>query len=45
MRKEQGTGAGSAIYMLVVSEYLDTKKKPFLFIENDTIYFGSCEHF
>lgn len=41
----QGAGFGSSVYTLIIGEYLDGKTKPFLFAENDTLYFGTCEHF
>ncbi len=45
MRLEQGAGAGSNIYALTVVEYERGAKKPFVFLENDTVFFGHCEHF
>lgn len=45
MRREQGMGAGSNVYTLVINEYEKTEKKSFLFIENDNAYFGKCIHF
>jgi len=45
LRKEQGLGPGSNAYLLVVNEYVDSPKKPFLFAENDDVYFGTCTHF
>lgn len=45
MRIDQGAGAGSAAYMIVVKEYADSARKPFAFIDSDTVYFGGCEHF
>lgn len=45
LRKEQGVGPGSNAYLLVVKEYATTIKKPFLFAENEDVYFGSCTHF
>lgn len=45
MRKDQGAGAGSNIYALTISEYLEGAKKPFIFLENDDAYLGQCEHF
>ena len=44
-RLDQGAGGGSAIYVLIIGEFLKTRKKPFMFTENDTLYFGTCEHF
>ncbi|MBU1224120.1 MAG: hypothetical protein KKA22_01195 [Gammaproteobacteria bacterium] len=45
MRRDQGAGAGSSVFSLVVKEYADTSKKPFVFLSNDTVYFGNCVHF
>jgi hypothetical protein len=45
MRRDQGIGAGSNIYALVVNEHVDSPKKPFSFLMNDTVYFGGCVHF
>ncbi len=45
MRLEQGAGAGSNIYALTIVEYEQGPKKPFIFMKNDIVYFGHCEHF
>ena len=45
LRKEQGVGRGSNVYVLVVSEYKKGAAKPFTFVENDEVYFGTCVHF
>ncbi len=45
MRRDQGVGAGSTIYALVVKEYVEKPQKPFVFLTDDTVYFGSCVHF
>jgi hypothetical protein len=45
MRIDQGAGHGSNVYVLVVNEFVDGKIKPFVFLQNDTTYFGQCEHF
>lgn len=45
MRIEQGAGAGSNIYALTVLEYEQATKKPFVFLQNEGVYFGYCEHF
>jgi len=45
MRLEQGAGAGSNIYALTIVEYEQGTKKPFVFLENDIVYFGHCEYF
>ncbi len=45
MRIEQGAGAGSNIYALTINEYDKSPKKPFIFLDNDVVFFGACEHF
>lgn len=45
MTKEQGAGAGSNIYTLIVLEYEKGPNKPFVFLENDVVFFGICSHF
>ena len=45
MRTEQGTGFGSNIYALTINEYDKSPKKPFVFLDNDVVFFGVCEHF
>ncbi|MBI1174118.1 MAG: hypothetical protein GC139_02495 [Sideroxydans sp.] len=45
MRMAEGAGYGSNIYALTINEYEKSLKKPFVFLSNDEIYFGSCTHF
>jgi hypothetical protein len=45
MSIEQGVGAGSNIYALTIIEYDKSPKKPFIFLNNDVVFFGACEHF
>lgn len=45
MRLEEGAGRGSNIYALTINEYDKSPKKPFVYLENDVVFFGSCEHF
>ncbi|OAI15816.1 hypothetical protein A1507_13410 [Methylomonas koyamae] len=45
MRKEQGAGAGSNVYALTVLEHEEGEKKPFVFLSNEMVFFGHCEHF
>lgn len=45
MRSGEGAGAGSNIYALTVLEYEKTSKKPFIYLQNDVVFFGRCEHF
>lgn len=42
MRKDQGIGNGSNIYALTINEYEATRKKPFVFMANDKVFFGTC---
>ena len=39
------SGIGSNLYALVVNEYVESDKKPFVFLNNDVTYFGTCVHF
>ena len=41
----QGAGYGSNVYTLIIDEYVDGPKKPFVFLENAIVYFGHCVHF
>lgn len=45
MRLEQGAGAGTAIYSLVVNTFDPSVIKPFLFTYNATAYVGTCVTF
>jgi len=45
LRREQGAGRGSNAYLLVISEYQTGPAKPFTFVDNDEVYFGTCAHF
>ncbi|WP_262111457.1 hypothetical protein [Aeromonas sp. Marseille-Q5825] len=45
MRRDQGVGAGSTVFALVVKEYAESPQKPFAFMSDDTVYFGSCVQF
>lgn len=42
MRKDEGIGYGSNIYALTINEYEATRQKPFVFMENDKVFFGTC---
>jgi hypothetical protein len=44
LTKEQSIGGGSAVFTLIVNEYVDTPQKPFVFLSNDDVYFGQCRH-
>ena len=45
MRLEDGAGWGTNIYALTINEYIKSPTKPFVFLENDVVFFGTCEHF
>lgn len=45
MRRDQGAGAGSTVFTLVVKEYDDMPKKPFVFLADVIVYFGTCVYF
>lgn len=45
LRREEGVGVGSNIYALTVNEYDKSIHKPFVFLENDVVFSGTCEHF
>ena len=45
MRLEDGVGVGSNIYALTINEFSKSPNKPFVFLNNDVVFFGSCEHF
>ena len=42
MRKDQGIGYGSSISALIINEYEATRQKPFVFMQNDKVFFGTC---
>ncbi|CAN7782276.1 hypothetical protein LJR175_008205 [Variovorax sp. LjRoot175] len=45
MRRDQGAGAGSNVYVLVVNTFDAATKKPFLFTDNAEAYIGTCVPF
>ena len=45
LRREEGVGNGSNIYALTINEYDKSIQKPFVFLENDVVFLGTCEHF
>ena len=45
MRKKDGAGKGSNVYALTINEFSETLKKPFVFLENNVVFFGTCEHY
>ncbi len=36
---------GSLVWVLVVDEYRQGKEKPFAFMDNSDVFFGTCVHF
>ena len=44
MSTDQGVGAGSNIYALTIEEYIETVKKPFVFLQNSKVFYGYCIH-
>ena len=44
LRTEQGIGRGSNAYILIINEYKKSASKPFTFVENSEVYFGTCVH-
>ena len=45
MKRSQGAGAGSNLYALVIDEFVISPRKPFVFLQNEAVYFGYCESF
>ena len=45
MRVNQGVGIGSSVFTLVINEYVESSKKPFVFLSGDVAYFGNCTYF
>lgn len=45
MKTEQGSGAGSNIYALNIDEFVSVPKKPFVFMQNNKVFLGFCEHY
>lgn len=45
MRKDEGVGEGSSVFVLTINEHVDEAQKPFIFLNNDDVYLGWCEHF
>ncbi len=45
MKLEEGAGAGTNIYALNILEYKEGPKKPFVFLINSEVFFGTCVHF
>lgn len=45
LRPGEGMGPGSYVYLLVIREYQSGPAKPFMFADNDEVYFGNCRSF
>ena len=45
MKLSQGAGWGSNLYALVIDEFVESPRKPFVYLWNETAYFGLCEHY
>tara|TARA_B110000971_G_scaffold113740_1_gene116685 strand:- start:2657 stop:2884 length:228 start_codon:yes stop_codon:yes gene_type:complete len=45
LRLGEGGGVGSNIYTLTINEFDKSPKKPFVFLYNDVVFFGTYEHF
>jgi hypothetical protein len=44
MKLDQGVGRGSNLHSLVIREWASGLEKPFVYLWNMTVYFGSCRH-
>jgi hypothetical protein len=44
MRLEEGAGFSSHIYALTINEYVDSSQKRFVFLNDDVVYLGKCDH-
>lgn len=44
LRPNEGLGPGSAVYVLVIDEHLETPEKTFTFLSGSEVYFGVCKH-
>ena len=44
IKKEEEHVYGSNIYALIINEQDKTAQKSFVFMENDVVYLGRCEH-
>tara|TARA_R110001583_G_scaffold100526_2_gene246567 strand:+ start:176 stop:580 length:405 start_codon:yes stop_codon:yes gene_type:complete len=33
------------VYVLTIEEFAETPKKPFVFLSNSDVFYGTCEHF
>lgn len=45
MRTDQGAGAGSTVFALIINEYDDGPHKQFVFMVDSDVFFGLCQHF
>lgn len=44
IKQEEEHVYGSNIYALIINEHEKLAQKPFVFMENDVVYLGNCEH-
>ncbi len=44
IKQEEEHIYGSNIYALIINEQEKSSRKSFVFMENDVVYFGNCEH-
>lgn len=44
MELYQGNGAGSNVHVLVIEEFVESNKKPFVYLWNTDVYWGECIH-
>jgi hypothetical protein len=42
---QQSGGPGTVLQALNIAEYVDESAKPFVFADDDVVYFGHCVHF
>ncbi len=45
LKASEGVGAGSNIYALTIDEFESNNNKPFVFLQNNQVFFGSCVHY
>jgi hypothetical protein len=45
IRVAESGAVGSVIQVISIKEFVESQKKPFVFLDNDYVIFGSCEHF
>jgi hypothetical protein len=45
LKVSEGVSVGSNIYALTIDEFEPGNNKPFVFLENNEVFFGSCVHY